>query len=109
MLASFVYVVACCLFRLVLLLGRSDGSKELEIVLLRHEMAILRRQMRRPQLTVRDRLVLAALSRVLPRRSWQAFPVRPETLLRWHRLLIRRHIPAPAGQADRRSTRRCAS
>jgi hypothetical protein len=54
-LASFVYVVACCLFRLVLLLGRSDGSKELEIVLLRHEMAILRRQMRRPQLTARDR------------------------------------------------------
>ncbi len=95
MLASFVYVVACCLFRLVLLLGRSDGSKELEIVLLRHEMAILRRQMRRPQLTARDRLVLAALSRVLPRRSWQAFPVRPETLLRWHRLLIRRHWTYP--------------
>jgi putative transposase len=69
-LASFVYVVACCLFRLVLLLGRSDGSKELEIVLLRHELAILRR----PQPTARDRLVLAALSRVLPRRSWQAFP-----------------------------------
>lgn len=91
MLASFVYVVACCLFGLVLLLGRSDGSKELEIVLLRHEMAILRR----PQLTARDRLVLAALSRVLPRRSWQAFPVRPETLLRWHRLLIRRHWTYP--------------
>src|SRR6058998_2654317 len=65
-LVSFVYVVACRLFALVLLLGRSHGSKELEIVLLRHELAILRRQTRRPQLTARDRLVLAALSRVLP-------------------------------------------
>ncbi len=95
MLVSFVYVVACWLFRLVLLLGRSDGSKELEIVLLRHELAILRRQTRRPQLTVRDRLALAALSRVLPRRSWQAFPVRPETLLRWYRLIIARHWTYP--------------
>ena len=75
MLVSFVYVVACRLFALVLLLGRSDGSKELEIILLRHELAILRRHTRRPQLTARDRLVPAALSRVLPRRSW----------LRWHR------------------------
>jgi putative transposase len=66
-LVSFIYVVACRLFALVLLLGRSDGSKELEIVLMRHELAILRRQARRPQLTARDRLVLAALSRVLPR------------------------------------------
>ena len=91
MLVSFSYVVACWLFRLVLLLGRSEGSKELEIVLLRHELAILRRRVRRPQLTGRDRLALAALSRVLPRRSWHAFPVRPETLLRWHRLIIARH------------------
>jgi hypothetical protein len=88
-------VVACWLFRLVLLLGRSDGSKELEIVLLRHELAILRRQTRRPQLTTRDRLALAALSRVLPRGSWQAFPVRSETLLRWHRLIIARHWTYP--------------
>jgi hypothetical protein len=94
-LVSFVYVVACRLFALVLLLGRSDGSKELEIVLLRHELAILRRQTRRPQLTARDRLVLAALSRVLPRRSWQAFPVTPETLLRWHRRIIARHWTYP--------------
>src|SRR5439155_27089511 len=74
---------------------RSDGSKELEIVLLRHELAILRRHTRRPQLTARDRLVLAALSRVLPRRSWQAFPVTPETLLRWHRRIIARHWTCP--------------
>jgi len=48
-LVSFVYVVACRLFALVLLLGRSDGSKELEIILLRHELAILRRHTRREE------------------------------------------------------------
>jgi len=67
-LISFVYVVACRLFALVLLLGRSDRSKELEIVVLRHELAILRRQAGRPPLSAHDRLLLAAFSRVLPRR-----------------------------------------
>jgi putative transposase len=50
---------------------------------------------RRPQLTARDRLVLVVLSRVLPRRSWQAFPVTPEALLRWHRRIIARHWTYP--------------
>jgi putative transposase len=58
---------------------------------LRHELSILRRQVRRPQFALRDRLLLAAVSRVLPRRSWQAFMVRPETLLRWHRRLVAKH------------------
>ena len=110
MLMSFVYDVACRLFALMLLLGRSDGSKELEIVLLRHQLAILRRQTRRPQLTARDRLVLAALSRVLRRRSWQAFPVRPETLLRWHRRIIARHWTYPHRRPGRPPLgRKCAS
>jgi hypothetical protein len=74
-LVSFVYVVACRLFALVLLLARSDRSKELELLVLRHELSILRRQARRPQLTESDRLVLTVLSRVMPRRSWQAFLV----------------------------------
>jgi putative transposase len=85
---SLVYVVACRLFALVLLLARSDRSKELELLVLRHELSILRRQARRPQLTGSDRLVLAALSRVMPRRSWQAFLVTPETLLRWRRRIV---------------------
>jgi putative transposase len=87
-LLSFVYVVACRLFALVLLLARGDHSKELELLVLRHELSILRRQTRRPQLTESDRLVLAALSRVMPRRSWRAFVVTPETLLRWHRRIV---------------------
>jgi putative transposase len=87
-LVSFVYVVACRLFALVLLLARGDRSKELELLVLRDELSILRRQARRPQLTESDRLLLAALSRVIPRRSWRAFLVTPETLLRWHRRMV---------------------
>ena len=63
---SLVYVIVCRLFELVVLLGRGERSKGLEILVLRHELSILRRQVRRPQFTPRDRLLLAALSRVLP-------------------------------------------
>ncbi len=95
MLVSFVYLVACRLFALVLLLARGDRSKELELLVLRHELSILRRRARRPQLTESDRLVLAALSRVVSRRSWQAFFVTPETLLRWHRRIVARRWTYP--------------
>jgi transposase InsO family protein len=87
-LVSLVYLVACRLFALVLLLARGDRSKELELLVLRHELSILRRQARRPQLRESDRLVMAALSRVMPRRSWRAILVTPETLLRWHRRIV---------------------
>jgi hypothetical protein len=110
MLVSFVYVVACRLFELVLLLAHSDGGKELELLVLRHELSILRRQSPRPQLAESDRLLLAALSRVMSRRSWQAFLVTPETLLRWHRRIIRRRWTYhTGGLVDRVSSRRCAS
>jgi putative transposase len=72
-LVSFAYVLACRVLEFVVLLVRGDRSKELEIVVLRHELSILRRQAARPQLTPRDRLVLSALSCVLPRRCWHAF------------------------------------
>jgi putative transposase len=93
-LVSFVYVVACRLFAFVLLLARSGRSKELEILLLR-QLSILRRQARRPKLAESDRLVSAALSRVMPRRSWQAFLVTPETLE--GRVLCLRAYPARQG------------
>jgi hypothetical protein len=93
-LVGFVYIVVCRLFALALLLARSDCSKELEILVLRHELSILRRQARRPQIGPPDRLVLA-LSRVLTRRSWQAFLVTPETLLRWHRRIVARRWTYP--------------
>jgi putative transposase len=90
LLWSFVYLVARNLFALVWLLGRQHRSKELEILVLRHELAILRRQAARPRLTRADRALLTALSRSLPRRSWPNFTVKPETLLRWHRQLVAR-------------------
>jgi hypothetical protein len=73
--------------------SRSDCSKELELLVLRHELSILRRQARRPELTENDRLVLA--DRVIPRRSWHAFLVTPNTLLRWHRRLVARRSTYP--------------
>jgi len=78
------------LFALVWLLGRSHRSKELEILVLRHELAILRRQAAPPKLTRADRALLAALSRSLPRAAWTSFRVKPDTLLRWHRQLVAR-------------------
>ena len=98
---SLLYLIACRLFALVVLFERGDRSKELEILVLRHELSVLRRQVRRPEFTERDRLLLAALSRVLARRSWRAFTVRPETLLRWHRQLVTRHWTYPHRQPGR--------
>jgi putative transposase len=69
---------------LVVLRERGDRAKELEILVLRHELSILRRQVGQPRFETYDRVLLAAFSRMLPRRSWTAFSVRPETLLAWH-------------------------
>ena len=90
MLWSLLYLVVRNLFALVWLLARPRRSKELEILLLRHELAILRRQSVRPRLTRADRALLAALSRSLPRAAWASFSVKPDTLLRWHRQLVAR-------------------
>jgi putative transposase len=98
---SLVYLIACRLFVLVALLFRSSGSKELEIVVLRHELSILRRQTKRPQLRGADRVLLAALSRVLPPGSWSVFVVSPRTLLRWHQQLVARRWTYPSIRTGR--------
>ena len=90
MLWSFVYLVVRNLFALVWLLGRPRRSKELEILVLRHELAILLRRSTRPKLTRADRALLASLSRSLPRPARTVFSFKPETLLGWHRQLIAR-------------------
>jgi len=90
LLWSFAYLAVRNLFALVWLLARPRRAKELEILVLRHELAMLRRQARQPKLTRADRGLLAALSRSLPRAAWAGFPVKPETLLRWHRQLVAR-------------------
>jgi putative transposase len=95
LLVSALHVVVCRLLELVILLGRGDRAKDIEILVLRHQLSILRRQVGQPQYQPRDRLLLAALSQALPRRNWNAFPVRPETLLRWHRRLVARRWTYP--------------
>jgi hypothetical protein len=87
LLWSFAYFVVRNLFALVWLLARLRQSKELEILVLRHELAMLRRHARRPRLSRADR---ALLSRSVPRVDWAVFSVKPETLLRWHRQLVAR-------------------
>jgi len=87
---SLVYWALRRVLELVVLGLRRDRSKELEIVLLRHELHVLRRQVARPRLQRADRALLASVSRVLPRARWDSFLVTPATLLRWHRELGRR-------------------
>jgi putative transposase len=87
---SLSYVVVRSVLQILSLRPRSRDFKELEIVVLRHELSVLQRQIGRPQLAITDRLFLAAASRLLPRSSWRSFLVTPGTLLRWHRRLVTR-------------------
>jgi putative transposase len=87
-LSKLAYLTLCRSIQLLALLAHSDAAKELEILVLRHQLTVLRRQTPRPKLEPTDRALLAATSRVLPRSRWSCFLVRPETLLRWHRRLV---------------------
>ena len=91
MVWSFVYLALHRVLELMVLCWRSAGAKEVEILVLRHQLAVLRRQHPRPRLQPQDRALLTALSRLLPRRRWSIFVVTPQTLLRWHRRMVRRH------------------
>jgi putative transposase len=87
-LPRLAYLTLCRAIQLLALLAHGDAAKELEILVLRHQLAVLRRQTPRLKLEPTDRTLLAAISRVLPRARWSCFLVRPETLLRWHRRLV---------------------
>jgi putative transposase len=91
----FIYEVFCRILALLVLRGRRDRSKDVEILVLRKQLEVLNRQVPRPRLNDRDRGVLAGLARVLDRRRWPAFFVTPATLLAWHRRLIARHWTYP--------------
>ncbi len=87
MFVSLCYGLICWLLEFVVLCVRSEEFKELEIVVLRHQLAILQRKTCRPAITAVDRVLLAGASRLMPRVRWRAFIVTPATLLRWHRRL----------------------
>jgi transposase InsO family protein len=102
---SFVYWSLRRLLELVVLRRRSEREKEIEILLLRHQLRVLERQVARPQLTRADRALLAAFSRVLSRQRWSSSVfVRPATLLRWHRELVARHWTYPHRRPGRPPT-----
>jgi putative transposase len=92
---AFLYLSLRRVLELVALCFRSNEFKELEIVVLRHELEVLRRQVGRPRLRQADRALLAAASRLLPRSSWSSLFVSPETVLRWHRRLVARRWTYP--------------
>ena len=88
MLLRLAYLTLCRSIQLLALLARGDAAKDLEILVLRQQLTVLRRQLPRPRLEPADRALLAAVSRVLPRDRWSCFLVTPDTLRRWHRRLV---------------------
>jgi putative transposase len=90
-----VYLVFSRLMQWAVLLARDSAAKDIELLVLRHEVAVLRRQVSRPRVDWADRAVLAGLARLLPRRLWDGLFVRPGTL-RWHRDLVRRRWTYPS-------------
>jgi hypothetical protein len=88
---SVVYLLTCRLLGCLMVLARREASKDAELLVLRHENAVLRRQIGRVRYQPADRLWLSALSRLIPRQRWaEVFAVTPGTLLAWHQRLVTR-------------------
>ena len=102
----FAYLVVLRVFGWLALLARSDRAKDAEILILRHQVAVLQRQVKAPRLSWADRAVLAALARLLPSSQVRQLRliVSPRTLLRWHAGLVRRHWTCPRREPGRPRT-----
>ena len=95
MLLSFAYLAFSPVVRLLVSGRSSEFAKDVELLLLRHQLVVLSRQQPRPSLRPADRALLAALARLLPPRRRHGLVVTPQTLLRWHRELVRRKWAQP--------------
>lgn len=95
MVMSFLYGALLRILGLIVARARGDSANEVELLLLRHELAVLRRQVARPRFRPADRALLAALARFLPRERWFALLVQPETVRRWHRDALARRWSYP--------------
>ncbi|WP_370652812.1 integrase core domain-containing protein [Frankia sp. Cj5] len=106
MVWSLLYALTRNTLGLMLLRVRGDTAKDVELLVLRHQVAVLRRQVHRPTLEPADRVIFAALSRLLPRARWDVFFVTPATVLRWHRDLLARKWTYPRKSPGRPPVRR---
>lgn len=98
---SFLYLAVRAVVGALVCSRRGLDVKDIELLVLRHELAILRRQVRRPKLGLADRALLAAAAVHLPRPQRTVLLVTPRTLLRWHRALVQRKWRQAPGQVGR--------
>jgi putative transposase len=95
MMLSYLYRLVCRVAELLRIHRMETAAKDAEILLLRHQLAVLLRQVVRPRFSWSDRALIATLAKLIPRERWAAFLVTPETIFRWHRALVRRRWTYP--------------
>ena len=101
MALSYLYLMTRRLLGILVGSLRSEHAKDIEVAVLRHQLQVLRRQVKRPEFRPADRALLALLGSALPRKRWSVFLVTPDTILRWHRRLVTRKWTRPSRRGGR--------